>query len=147
MFTATIGSLTGEGAVDRHARGSRVLCPAETCWLLAKSLLWCHLHGVPAIALGSLQTNPFPDATPEFLSRVPGNRQSRGGRSCQSAAAFRRHEKGRRDGAGKGLPLAHTFSCAAPKEGLHCGKCSKCGERRDAFADARMVDPTVYHRS
>jgi 7-cyano-7-deazaguanine synthase len=47
---------------------------------------------------------------------------------------------------GQGLPLEHTFSCVAPMDDWHCGRCSKCGERRDAFADARMVDPTRYAR-
>jgi 7-cyano-7-deazaguanine synthase in queuosine biosynthesis len=27
---------------------------------------------------------------------------------------------------------------------LHCGQCSKCRERRDAFAAAGRVDLTVY---
>jgi 7-cyano-7-deazaguanine synthase in queuosine biosynthesis len=28
--------------------------------------------------------------------------------------------------------------------GLHCGQCSKCRERRDAFAEAGIEDPTAY---
>ena len=27
---------------------------------------------------------------------------------------------------------------------LHCGHCSKCRERRDAFAAAGVLDPTTY---
>ena len=31
-----------------------------------------------------------------------------------------------------------------PEGGLHCGMCSKCRERRDAFNDAGIADPTRY---
>jgi 7-cyano-7-deazaguanine synthase len=42
------------------------------------------------------------------------------------------------------VPLALTLSCMNPQNGLHCGRCSKCRERRDAFSDAGITDPTVY---
>jgi 7-cyano-7-deazaguanine synthase len=31
-----------------------------------------------------------------------------------------------------------------PHGGVHCGLCSKCRERRDAFAEAGVTDLTVY---
>jgi 7-cyano-7-deazaguanine synthase len=45
---------------------------------------------------------------------------------------------------GEGLPLGLTFSCIHPAGMLHCGRCNKCAERRRAFADASLPDPTVY---
>jgi 7-cyano-7-deazaguanine synthase len=45
---------------------------------------------------------------------------------------------------GRELPLEHTYSCIRPVSGLHCGQCNKCAERQRAFAEAGMVDPTVY---
>ena len=45
---------------------------------------------------------------------------------------------------GKDLPLEWSFSCIQPIDHLHCGKCNKCAERKKAFADAGMSDPTVY---
>jgi 7-cyano-7-deazaguanine synthase len=43
---------------------------------------------------------------------------------------------------GRGLPLGLTFSCLRPAHGRHCGRCNKCRERREAFADAGLRDPT-----
>jgi 7-cyano-7-deazaguanine synthase len=31
-----------------------------------------------------------------------------------------------------------------PSHGRHCGLCSKCRERRDAFEAAGVADPTPY---
>jgi len=49
-------------------------------------------------------------------------------------------------GRGRDLPLGLTFSCLRPAGGRHCGACNKCAERRRAFADAGMTDPTAYDR-
>jgi 7-cyano-7-deazaguanine synthase len=47
-----------------------------------------------------------------------------------------------------GVPLELTLSCMNPLANgdrpVHCGLCSKCRERRDAFAAAGMADPTAY---
>ena len=45
---------------------------------------------------------------------------------------------------GRDLPLGLTFSCMHPVAGRHCGGCNKCAERRRAFADAGLPDPTEY---
>ena len=51
-----------------------------------------------------------------------------------------------RKGLELGVPLELTLSCMQPEDGLHCGQCSKCRERRDAFAEARVADPTRYRQ-
>ena len=43
-----------------------------------------------------------------------------------------------------GVPLELTLSCMNPHEGHHCGRCSKCRDRRDAFHEAGVIDPTHY---
>jgi 7-cyano-7-deazaguanine synthase len=48
------------------------------------------------------------------------------------------------------VPVELTWSCYDPKVGswdttpLHCGLCGTCVERKEAFADAGIDDPTVY---
>lgn len=47
------------------------------------------------------------------------------------------------EGARLGVDFGRTWSCY--KGGaIHCGKCGTCVERREAFALAGLVDPTVY---
>jgi 7-cyano-7-deazaguanine synthase len=47
------------------------------------------------------------------------------------------------EGIRLGVDFARTWSCY--KGGaVHCGKCGTCVERREAFALAGVVDPTVY---
>lgn len=47
-------------------------------------------------------------------------------------------------GARLHVPFHLTYSCYKGKSGEHCGKCGTCVERREAFEDARVVDPTTY---
>lgn len=42
-----------------------------------------------------------------------------------------------------GVDYSHTYSCYKGRE-RHCGKCGTCTERRQAFAEAGMIDPTIY---
>ena len=39
-------------------------------------------------------------------------------------------------GRSLGVPLELTLSCMQPQNGVHCGRCSKCRERRDGFREA-----------
>ena len=46
-------------------------------------------------------------------------------------------------GARLGLDYSETYSCY--KSGLHhCGKCGTCVERREALAEAGVIDTTIY---
>lgn len=48
-----------------------------------------------------------------------------------------------RRGAALGIDYSHTYSCYKGGE-KHCGRCGTCSERRQAFADANIPDPTDY---
>lgn len=50
-----------------------------------------------------------------------------------------------RRGDGLGVPYDLTWTCYDPQAGgLHCGRCGACQERKEAFSDARIKDPTRY---
>lgn len=42
-----------------------------------------------------------------------------------------------------GVPFEHTWTCYEGGE-VHCGKCGSCTERKEAFRDSGVPDPTVY---
>lgn len=46
-------------------------------------------------------------------------------------------------GARLGVDFARTWSCYKGGD-VHCGKCGTCVERREAFAQAGVPDPTIY---
>jgi 7-cyano-7-deazaguanine synthase len=93
-----------------------------------------------------LQTNPFPDATPEFFADFQELVNRAVGSAVTISLPFAGLKKREVMLRGKGLPLEHTFSCIMPNDDdcVHCGICNKCGERREAFKSAGMSDPTVY---
>jgi 7-cyano-7-deazaguanine synthase len=104
---------------------------------------------VGRIALGPLAGNPFPDATPAFFESM-GRALSTGlDYQLTIAAPFLdlHKEDVIRIGHTLGVPLGLTLSCMNPIPGsppAHCGLCSKCRERRDAFTAAGVADDTPY---
>lgn len=46
-------------------------------------------------------------------------------------------------GATIGVPYDRTWSCYKGED-VHCGACGTCFERREAFNDADIADPTIY---
>lgn len=137
-------SLTGRGVPGLDEPDEAVYVPARNVLLLAKALVWCHLRGVPALALGTLGGNPFPDATPAFFAAFSGAVNDAVGGAVRVVRPFGSLAKADVLRLGLDLPLGLTFSCLSPSRGLHCGACNKCAERRRAFADAGLDDPTVY---
>jgi len=47
-------------------------------------------------------------------------------------------------GRSLGVPFELTLSCMQPKNGRHCGRCSKCRERIEAFREAGENDAADY---
>jgi 7-cyano-7-deazaguanine synthase len=137
-------SLTGRHVPGAETPDEAVYLPGRNVLLLSKALLWCHLHGVPTLALATLQRNPFPDATPEFFRSFAAAVNLAVGGQVQVVAPYAGLSKAAVIRLGRDLPLKHTLSCLSPAGGRHCGKCNKCAERRTAFIAAGVVDPTEY---
>jgi 7-cyano-7-deazaguanine synthase len=120
--------------------------------LLAKAGVLAASRRVGRIALGPLAGNPFPDARPEFFDAMQHALSLGLDQPIEIATPFAGWHKEDviRRGLALSVPMALTLSCMNPSPGppdaapRHCGLCSKCRERRDAFADAGVADPTTY---
>ncbi|MEP6783605.1 MAG: 7-cyano-7-deazaguanine synthase, partial [Acidobacteriota bacterium] len=118
--------------------------------LLTKAGVVAARHGAHRIALGPLAGNPFPDARPQFFSTMAQAMSLGLDHVIEIAAPFLTWDK--QDviarGVELGVPLELTLSCMNPviTKGMpqHCGLCSKCRERRDAFVAAGVSDPSTY---
>ncbi len=140
-------SLTGVGVPAAGTPDEDVFLPGRNVLLLAKALLWCHLHAIPQVAMAPLAMNPFPDATPEFFAQYAAVVNRSVGGAVQVIRPYAQLQKTTVLRRGEGLPLELTFSCIRPNQGLHCGRCSKCYERQQGFRAAHLHDPTRYAAS
>jgi 7-cyano-7-deazaguanine synthase len=139
-------SLTGHDVPGADSADEAVYLPGRNVLLLAKAVLWCHLRQIPAVALGSLESNPFPDATPGFITAFQDVVNRAVGGAVAVVRPYANLSKTEVMCRGRGLPLQLTFSCLRPEGGDHCGRCNKCTERRRAFAEVGLADPTRYRR-
>lgn len=115
--------------------------------LLTKAGVVAAKHDAHRIALGPLAGNPFPDARPEFFASMAKSLSLGLDHVIEVTAPFLTWEKEDviKRGVELAVPLEHTLSCMSPGLGpVHCGLCSKCRERRDAFAAGGVSDPSVY---
>ena len=146
---ATYGShwsLTGRGIPGARSPASAVYLPGRNLLLLSHAAVIAAHHQARALAVGILKGNPFGDATPRFfsgLSRVLSQALRRPLRIITPLARMTKAQVLRLGGV-RELPLHLTWSCLKPQGSRHCGRCNKCAERRKAFRDAGLPDPTAY---
>ena len=114
--------------------------------LLAKVATWCAVNRIGRVALGPLAGNPFPDATPAFFAAMEQALSLGLDHPLRIVTPFRNLSKAAVIARGRELdvPFELTLSCMSPVDGRHCGRCSKCRERLQAFEAAGAADPAPY---
>lgn len=145
VYPADHWALTGTPP-DYDTADDEVYLVGRNLTLLAKAGIVAARADARRIVLGPLAGNPFPDATPAFFAAM-AEALSRGlAHALTIAAPFAALHKAQviELGARLGVPFELTLSCMNPEIDRHCGRCSKCRERRDAFAEAGVFDPTPY---
>jgi 7-cyano-7-deazaguanine synthase len=139
-----------------HTPDEDVYLPGRNVILFGKAAVFCAAAGIGRIVIGTLDHNPFPDATPVFRAAMQTALSLGLGHELLIEAPYAQNSKATviRRGIELGAPLALTLSCmkppsaGAPSEqagsSVHCGLCSKCRERHLAFVEAGVQDPTTY---
>jgi len=114
--------------------------------LLTKAAVFMARAKLTNVFLGPLAGNPFPDATPAFFTAMARALSLGLDARIEISTPFADLQKADviKLGHAIGVPLELTLSCMQPSAGLHCGRCSKCRERRDAFREAGIEDATEY---
>ena len=87
----------------------------------------------------------YPDCRPEYITAMERAMQLGTDTTIQLLAPFIHKSKTEivQLGDRLGVPYEHTWSCY--KGGaVHCGECSTCVERKHAFKEAGVDDPTTY---
>jgi len=137
-------SFTGRNAPAADSPDEAVFLPGRNALLIVKVAVWCQMHGIEELQLAPLGTSPFDDASEAFLHDFQSAINRGSTRPVHLSLPFGNKTKQQVMSLGRGLPLGLTFSCIAPVGEQHCGRCNKCAERRAAFQQATMPDPTTY---
>ncbi len=87
----------------------------------------------------------YPDCRPEFIDAMDKATSAGTFVDVRVEAPYTNISKADivRRGTALGIDYAKTWSCYKGSE-IHCGKCGTCVERKEAFADAGVNDPTEY---
>jgi 7-cyano-7-deazaguanine synthase len=137
-------SVHGRAVPSADTPDEAVYLPGRNALLLIKPAVWCRLHGIEELALAPLGSNPFPDAGPDFFTMFEAALNIAVGGRLRIVRPFAELHKREVMQLGRRFPLELTFSCIAPQNGLHCGRCNKCAERQAAFRVIDAADPTRY---
>ncbi len=137
-------SLTGDAVPDATTSDEAVYLPGRNALLAIKAAIWCQLHGLRQLALATLRSNPFPDASDDFFEKLQSALSVGSSAKIELIRPLAKFGKVEVMRLGREMPLGFSFSCIAPIGTQHCGRCNKCAERKRAFSDADLPDPTTY---
>jgi 7-cyano-7-deazaguanine synthase len=134
-----------------HTADEDVYLPGRNVVLLGKAAVFCASAGLDCLAIGTLDHNPFPDATEEFRDSMARALSLGLASPLRIEAPYAHSSKAAviQRGQQLGVRLELTLSCMNPRDNgdrfpRHCGVCSKCRERHNAFVEAGVSDLTDY---
>ena len=139
-------SVTGRNVPGYNASLSSNYILGRNFTLLTKAAIFSARNQIGEIAMAPLESNPFPDARPEFFRAFAKVVELGVGIKLKVRTPFGGFSKADVVRHGAGLPLELTVSCAQPSGNVHCGACTKCAERVQGFLEAGVADPTLYGR-
>lgn len=139
-------SMTGRNVPGYNAALSSNYILGRNFTLLTKAAIFSARNQIGEVAMAPLESNPFPDARPEFFRAFARAVELGVGIRLVIRTPFAGMTKADVVRTGAGMPLELTVSCARPQGIVHCGACTKCAERVQGFIEAGVADPTHYAR-
>jgi len=140
------GGAIPEGAYNESNMASTVV-PFRNGIMLAAAAGLAEDSGCSTVILGNHSGDHaiYPDCRPEFIDGMARAIEAGTGGKVKLLSPFCRMTKGQIAslGAELGVDYSLTWSCYNGRD-KHCGKCGTCRERKDAFREAGLPDPTVY---
>ena len=150
-------ALTDDIPVPKSGLGNDIpvtYVPARNTIFLALCLGWAEACGARDLFIGvnALDYSGYPDCRPEFVAAFE-QMANLGTKAGVEGDRFRIHtplidlSKADicREAARLRLDAGQSWSCYDPTDRLqHCGRCDSCRLRAKGFAEAGLVDPTVY---
>ncbi len=87
----------------------------------------------------------YPDCRPDFIQAIDGAATAGTFVNVRIEAPYTNITKADivRRGTALGVDYSKTWSCYKGSD-VHCGKCGTCVERKEAFLEAGVKDPTEY---
>ena len=153
VYAATHWAIEGRPPAY-HTPDEDVYLPGRNVVLLGKAAVYCAAATIDRLVIGTLAHSPFFDATPAFRAAMARALSLGLDRPLRIDAPYASTDKADviTRGAALHVPFELTLSCMSPPESaicnpqsaIHCGACSKCRERHDAFIEAGIRDPTAY---
>jgi 7-cyano-7-deazaguanine synthase len=150
-------ALTDDIAVPKHGLDETIpvtYVPARNLVFLSLTLAWAEALGARDIIIGvnALDYSGYPDCRPQFIAafaELADLATKAGSEGSQFAihAPLQHLSKAEiaRQADRLGLDPAMSWSCYDPQpDGSACGLCDSCRLRRAGFAEAGVVDRTVY---
>ena len=150
-------ALTDDIAVPKDGVGEEIpvtYVPARNLVFLSLTLAWAEALGARDICIGvnALDYSGYPDCRPEFIAGFADLAElatKAGAEGSRFAIHAPLQYLGKAEIAMEcvrlGLDPAWSWSCYDPlPDGQACGLCDSCRLRRKGFADAGLVDGTVY---
>ncbi len=150
----TGSALTDDGVEVPHGHYAAetmasTVVPNRNATLISVAYMAAVARGANAVLVGvhAGDHHVYPDCRPQFVAQMATALRtgSEGMAAVDLLAPFVHNTKTDicRLGAALGVSWLDTWSCY---EGgtTHCGRCGTCVERREAFRDAGVDDPTTY---